>query len=237
MNMRARLLKLIGKLSADSYVLVLFLVVAAALFLFVKLASEVAEGDMFAFDRWALQTLRNPDDPSVPIGPDWLRRTMVDLTALGGVPVLTIITIAVAGYLLAVRKAATAAFVVAAVAGGGLASTLLKLAFARARPDIVGHLVDVHSASFPSGHALNSAVTFLTLGALLARTEGARPMRIYVMVVAISLTLLIGFSRVYLGVHWPSDVLAGWCVGAAWAISCSLLARSLQRRHALEPKS
>lgn len=236
MNLRTRMLRLLGRHHADSYALVLFLILAAALFIFLKLASEVAEGDTAAFDKWVLEALRSPADPAVPIGPAWLRRTMVDLTALGGVPVLTLITVAAAFYLVAARKAATAAFVVASVSGGALASTLLKLAFARARPDIVGHLVEVHSASFPSGHALNSAVTYLTLGALLARTEGGRSMRIYVMAVALSLTLVIGFSRVYLGVHWPSDVIAGWCVGAGWAVLCSLVARTLQRRHAIEPE-
>lgn len=235
--MRARMLKLLKKHHPDSYVLVLFLVVAAALFVFLKLASEVAEGDTAAFDRWVLQALRSPADSALPIGPDWLRRTMVDITALGGTPILTLLVIAVAGYLVAARKAATAVFVVAAVSGGGLASTLLKLIFARARPDIVGQLVEVHSASFPSGHALNSAVTYLTMGALLARTESARSLRIYLMAVAASLTLVIGFSRVYLGVHWPSDVLAGWCFGAAWAVLCSLVARWLQRQRAIEPES
>ena len=237
MNLRTRMTALIRKHHPDSLVLLLFLALAAALFAFLKLASAVAEGDTAAFDRWLLQALRSAGDPAVPVGPSWLRRAMVDITALGGTSVLTLITVVVAGYLLAARKAATAAFVVAAVAGGSLASSLLKLAFARARPDVVGHLVEVYSASFPSGHALNSAVTYLTLGALIARAEDSRTLRAYAIAVAVGLTLVIGFSRVYLGVHWPSDVLAGWCVGCAWAILCSLAARSLQRRHRIEPES
>jgi undecaprenyl-diphosphatase len=228
---------LLRKHHADSYLLVLFLILAAFLFAFLKLASEVVEGDTAAFDRWVLQALRSPTDTALPRGPGWLRETLVDLTALGGVPVLTLLTLVAAGYLVAARRMATAAFVVAAVTGGALVSTLLKMVFARARPDIVGHLVEVHSASFPSGHALNSAVTYLTLGALLARTGGGGSVRIYVMAIAVCLTLAIGFSRVYLGVHWPSDVIAGWCVGAAWALLCSLIARTLQRRHAIEPES
>jgi undecaprenyl-diphosphatase len=235
-KLRARMLGLFRKHHPESFVLLLFLVVAAALFAFFKLASEVAEGDTAAFDRWLLQALRSPQDPAVPIGPDWLRRAMVDITALGGGPVLTLITIVVASYLVAARKAATAAFVVAAVTSGALAGNLLKLAFARARPELVGHLVEAYSASFPSGHALNSAVTYLTLGALIARTEESRALRVYVIAVAVGLTLVIGSSRVYLGVHWPSDVVAGWCVGCAWAILCSLVARSLQRRRAIEPE-
>lgn len=102
------------------------------------------------------------------------------------------------------------------------------------RPDLVAHLVEVHTTSFPSGHAMNSAITYLALGALLARAEEARRVRIFFMVVAIALTLAIGISRVYLGVHWPSDVLAGWCIGASWAALCSLLARALQQHHTIE---
>jgi undecaprenyl-diphosphatase len=220
----------------DSYLLLLVLLGAASLFVFAKLASEMVEGDTLAFDRWLLTALRSTADPSVPAGPFWLRATMIDITALGGGVILTLITIIAAGYLAAARKTATAAFLVASIVGGAVTGSLLKLAFARARPDLVAHLVDVHSNSFPSGHALNSAVTYLTLGALLARTEESRTIRIYVMAAAILLTLLIGSSRVYLGVHWPSDVLAGWSLGAAWAVLCSLAARALQRRNAIEPE-
>ena len=109
--------------------------------------------------------------------------------------------------------------------------------FSRARPELVQHLVEVTNASFPSGHAMNSAITYLTLGALLARTEKSTAIRIYLIALAILLTLTIGFSRVYLGVHWPSDVIAGWCLGGAWAVLCSLAARTLQRRRMLEPES
>lgn len=235
--MRASLLRLLRKHRIDSYILAMFLVAALALFGFVRLASEIMEGETFALDRWLLQAFRSASDPSVPAGPGWLRRAMVDITALGGGSVLTLLTVIAAGYLLAARKPATAAFLVVAVAGGGVASTLLKLSFARARPDLVGHLVEVHTMSFPSGHAMNSAVTYLTLGALLARAEGDRQVRVYLMAVAVTLTLVIGSSRVYLGVHWPSDVLAGWCVGSAWAVLCSLIAQSLQRRHTIEPET
>ncbi len=235
--MPARLLGLLKKHRIESYILAMFLFAAGALFAFFKLASEVLEGETLAMDGWLLQALRSPSNIAVPVGPGWLQEAMADITALGGVSVLTLLTVISAGYLIAARKPATAAFLVAAVTGGALASTLLKMTFARPRPDLVSHLVEIHTASFPSGHAMNSAITYLTLGALLARAENDRAVRIYLMSVAVGLTLTIGFSRVYLGVHWPSDVLAGWCVGAAWAVGCSLLARSLQRRHAIEPAS
>jgi len=235
MDVIGKIRRLFARHHADSAMLVLFLLAAACILVFLMLASEVREGEVFGVDRWLIQALRDPADPSAPIGPLWLRRVLTDITALGGSPVLTLLTIISAGYLIAARKAATAAFLVAAVATGELASNLLKLVYARPRPDIVAHLVDTYSTSFPSGHAMNSAIVFLTLGALLARAEADRAVRTYLMAVALFLTLLVGFSRIYLGVHWPSDVLAGWCVGAAWAILCSWVARTLQRRRTTEP--
>jgi undecaprenyl-diphosphatase len=127
-----------------------------------------------------------------------------------------------------------ALFVVLAIAGGGLAGNLLKWLFVRARPDLVPHLVSVNSASFPSAHAMNSAVTYLTLGVLLSRSQADRRVKAYLIGMALFLTLIVGFSRVYLGVHWPTDVIAGWAVGAAWAILASLVAARLQRRHTIE---
>lgn len=218
----------------DSRILVVFLILALTLFAFGKLASEVMEGDTVAFDRFIIEGLRNGVDRSIPVGPAWLQTAMIDVTALGGVSVLTVLTLIVAGYLVAVRKVSTAIFVGAAIAGGAVMSSLLKLGFARPRPDLVDHLVNVHNTSFPSGHAMNSAVVFLTLGSLLARTHEDRGVKVYLLGVAITLSLAVGFSRVYLGVHWPSDVIAGWAVGAAWAALCSLIAGWLQRRLSIE---
>ncbi|MCE7797189.1 phosphatase PAP2 family protein [Sphingobium sufflavum] len=218
----------------DSRMLVVFLIVAVGGFAFLKLASEVTEGDSLAIDRMLLRAMRSASDPAVPVGPLWLRRAMVDITALGGVSVLTLITALAAGYLVAARKLRIALFMTAAIAGGAMVSTLLKTLFARPRPDLVDHLVEVTSSSFPSGHAMNSAIIYLTLGALLARAQRDRRVRIYILSAAMALTLLIGLSRVYLGVHWPSDVMAGWCVGASWAALSSLVARGLQRERTIE---
>ena len=218
----------------DRNVLVAFLLLAVLLTGVGNLASEVVEGDTLAFDRWLIAGLRDPADPGSPRGPAWLTKTMVDLTALGGGPFLTLLTVAAAGFLLAARKRGMALFVVIAIAGGGLAADGLKMIFVRARPDLVPHLVNVDSASFPSAHAMNSAVTFLTLGVLLSRTQPDRRLQAYLMGAAIVLTLIVGFTRVYLGVHWPTDVVAGWAVGAPWAIACSLVATWLQRRRTIE---
>ena len=216
----------------DLKLLAAFLVMALLIAGVGNLASDVVEGDTLAFDRWLVEGLRDP--AGAPRGPAWLTKAMVDLTALGGGPFLTLLTVAAAGFLLAARKWGMAVFVVLAIAGGGLAANGLKLIFVRARPDLVPHLVSVDSASFPSAHAMNSAVTFLTLGVLLSRSQKDRRMKAYLLGAALVLTLIVGFSRVYLGVHWPTDVVAGWAVGAAWAIACSLVATWLQRRRTIE---
>jgi undecaprenyl-diphosphatase len=105
-----------------------------------------------------------------------------------------------------------------------LLNLLLKLGFDRPRPDLVPHLTEAYQTSFPSGHSMSSAATYLTLGAMLARVQPSRRLKIYFLSLAIAVMLLVGFSRVYLGVHWPSDVLAGWAAGAIWALACWLLA-------------
>ncbi|MET0282042.1 MAG: phosphatase PAP2 family protein [Steroidobacteraceae bacterium] len=187
-------------------------------------------GEAFALDRQILLGLREPTDLANPIGPDWLRHTAVDLTSLGGHSVLTALVLLVAGFLLLDGRRQTAALVLASSIGASLVSSGLKILFARPRPDLVDHLVGVSTPSFPSGHALASAAIYLTLGALLAREFPRPALRRYFMSVAVALTLLIGMSRVYLGVHWPSDVLAGWCLGALWAAACWRVDKWLQER-------
>lgn len=217
-----------------SVLVMLFLAVAIAI-IFGTLASIATAGNTLAFDRWLIAWLRDPFDSSLPIGPRWFRSTMLDLTGWGNTASLTVLTAIVAGYLLVMRKTATAVYLVSATAGGALINSTLKAIVDRPRPDIVAHLVEVSSASFPSGHAMNSAVVFLTLGAVLSRIHAQRQVRTYILTVAILLTVSIGFSRVYLGVHWPSDVLAGWMVGGVWATLCWMVARRLQRQETLEP--
>jgi len=207
---------------------------AAALLLFIQIVDEVMEGETHHFDEAVLRALRNPADLADPIGPWWLEAIFRDITALGGTTVLTIITLSAAGYLLMDRKRGAALLVLASVGGGTLVSMLLKDLFQRPRPELVAHLVEVRSLSFPSGHAMLSAVTFLTLGALLARLAPHRAQKLYLLSLATLLTLMVGASRVYLGVHWPTDVLAGWCIGTAWALLCWIVALVLQRRGAIE---
>jgi undecaprenyl-diphosphatase len=124
-----------------------------------------------------------------------------------------------------------------AVVGGIALNDLLKFAFARARPDFVTHALRVFTTSFPSGHATLSAITYLTIGALLARSQPAFTISLYFMSLAAFLTVLIGVSRIYLGVHYPTDVLGGWCIGAAWAIGCWVIMARLQSVGQVEPPS
>src|SRR5207245_2521008 len=138
---------------------------------------------------------------------------------------------------LAVRWLTGQEAVVLATAGGGALSAGLKWWFGRKRPEIVPHLVNVGSASFPSGHSMLALVTYLTLGALLARFVARRRSRTYCVAVSLLLALLVGLSRVYLGVHYPTDVLAGWSAGLAWALPCWLVARYLQYRGKVKPPS
>lgn len=201
---------------------------------FVAIAGEVLEGDTLGLDRPILLALRNPANLSDPIGPSWLEESARDVTGLGGFAILTFMTIATVGYMLLTGRRHAAWLVLAAIGGGMILSTLLKLGFDRPRPDLVPHGTRVYTASFPSGHAMLSAVTYLTLGALLARVHAGRPVKAFFLALAVTLTVLIGASRVYLGVHWPSDVLAGWCGGAAWAALCWYGALLLQRRGQVE---
>lgn len=209
-------------------------VVAGGLFGFLRLADVVLEGDSAGFDRALLLALRRADDPAVALGPAWLPTVMRDLTALGGVAVLSLITGFAVLYLLLVRKRHAAGFLLAAVLGGLALSQGVKALVDRVRPDLVPGAPVELSASFPSGHSMLSAVTYLTLGALLTRVEADRRARPFFVIVAMILTVLVGCSRVFLGVHWPTDVLAGWSLGAAWAMLCWMAALWLQRRGRIE---
>lgn len=208
----------------------------AALLAFGQLADEVIEGDTRAFDEFILRALRSDTNVSNPIGPGWLEETMRDFTALGGIAVLTMITLTVVGYLLLCRRRRVAIVVAVSVFSGVALSSLLKLGFARSRPDLVPHITTVYTHSFPSAHAMLSAVVYLTLGVLLARTEKSPRVKVYLLAVAGLTTMLVGVSRVYLGVHWPTDVLAGWAVGTGWALLCWLVMLWLQGHGRVEPE-
>lgn len=204
------------------------------LFAFFELAGDVLEGDTRQFDERVLVALRRPEDPSLPIGPRWLHSAALDITALGGAPVLGLTVAAVVGFLILQGLSRTAVFVLVASAGGWLLNALLKELFQRARPEVVPHLREVMTLSFPSGHAMSSAAVYLTLGVLLMRIAERRITKFYCMAVAMLATFLVGISRVYLGVHYPTDVVAGWLVGISWALLCWTVERGIERRAGLK---
>jgi undecaprenyl-diphosphatase len=203
-----------------------------AAFAFARIADEMVEGETHAFDRAVLTALRDPADLSRPIGPAWLKTAAIDLTSLGSLAVLGLIVLMVAGLYAALRRWRDGAIILIAAGGGLMLSNALKLLFGRQRPDAVFQAVPAINASFPSGHAMLSAVVFLTLGASVARITERRRVRAYALTCAVLITLVVGLSRVYLGVHWPTDVLAGWCLGAAWACLCWLAEWIFDRRSA-----
>jgi len=208
--------------------------VLLAVFSFVRIAQQLGEGDLGNLDEWLLRLLRVPGQPHIPIGPSWLVEATQDITTLGGRTMLLAVILFAIGYLALEGKHGAMWLVAIAAGGGGLLSTIMKQLFGRDRPDVIPHLVAVTSPSFPSGHAMLAAIVYLTLGALLARFAARRRTRVYMLTVALFATFVIGSSRVYLGVHYPSDVLAGWCAGLVWALMCWLAARYLQKRGAVE---
>lgn len=221
----------------EPIVLVVLMIGTASTWGFIKLADEVLEGGTQSFDRWALQVLRNPDNSADPIGPPWVEEMGRDATALGGFAWLTFTTIVIAAYLRLDGKLRMMQFMLGATVSGAFVSMMLKNIYSRPRPNLVPHLSLVYSSSFPSGHSMLSAVVYLTLGSLLAAVMPNRKLKIYVLSVAVMLTLFVGASRVYLGVHYPTDVLAGWLAGLVWALMCWLIARWLQLRGQVEKDS
>ena len=197
---------------------------------FLALASEVMEGDTTTLDTTILKVLRKADDPTRPIGPAWLQGVMLDLTALGGPTVLWLVVLSVVGFLLLQERCRTAVVVMATAASGDVLNFVLKNLFLRPRPDVVPHLRDVSgTTSFPSGHAMESAIIYLTLGAMLMQLAERRLTKVYCIGLAVFLTLLVGISRVYLGVHYPTDVVAGWMFGFFWASLCWIVAKRFER--------
>ena len=218
--------------------LIALLLIGLGFWLFIALADEVVEGDTRAFDEAILLALRNPADPSDPLGPPWLEEMGRDYTALGGTAIVGLVTGVTCLYLALARRWTMFWLVLLVVAGSQGLNSLLKLGFHRPRPDLVPHGMIVYHASFPSGHAMVSASVYLTLGVLLARIQKYRFQAALIMGTAILVTVLVGISRVYLAVHWPSDVLAGWIAGSIWAGVVALFIWQLReyRRYGKTPQ-
>lgn len=193
------------------------LIPLAAGFGFLGLALFIASGRSFAFDTSLVLLLRETGDPATPLGPPWLREAMRDLTALGSFVGLGFMTLTASLTLWVANQRRLAIGLVISVLAATLTSTGLKILIGRERPDIVEPVALTFTASFPSGHAFLSAVTLLCIAGFVGLAARRVEITRLCLVLAWIMIILIGFSRIYLGVHWPTDVIAGWCLGIAWS--------------------
>ncbi len=212
---------------------------SVCLWVFVELAEDVSSGEHQGFDERIMKSLRQPDHPELVRGPPWMATAARDMTAMGGAVVTVLVTGLTCVYLALNRRFRLVGFIIVAIGGGFLLNLALKHSFNRPRPDVVPLLAPREtSSSFPSGHSMSSAVVYITMGALLARSSSRRVDKIYLLGAGLLVSAIIALSRVVLGVHYPTDVLAGWSAGTAWALICSLVAYRMQLSGALrEPET
>ena len=210
-------------------------VVAGCFWTFVRLAGKIRKGGTDEIDNQILRALRRADDPAIPLGPSWLPEVARDVTALGSGADLALASAILVGFLCLNRRFRAAGYLVASLGSGLVLCQFLKDLFVRRRPTAVAPLTHFDPESFPSGHSMGSAIVYLTLGGLISRQVRGWVAKVYFLSVASGITLLVGLSRLYLGVHYPSDVLAGWAAGSLWSSACTQAARWLQRRGAVEP--
>lgn len=201
----------------ETRALLIFMAAMGALWAFFSIAEEVSEGETRAVDERLVLLFRNPADLNDPIGPRTFEEAVRDVTALGGFTVVTMATLVGVVAFLIHGRGRHALVLAGTVLLALISSEGMKAIYGRPRPDLVPHGSIVYSASFPSGHSTLSAATFLTLAVLVSSLEAHRQAKALVYALALTILAAVGLSRVYLGVHWPSDVLAGWCLGSAWA--------------------
>lgn len=215
-------------------VLLALLVLLICVLVFLEIGDAISAGETRKFDLSILEFFRSEDDFSKPAGPSWITNFMTDVTALGGGYVLAIMSVFVLIFLILQKHYDAFWLLLAATAGGALISFGLKEIYGRERPDLEFRLITTTYFSFPSGHSMMSAVLYLTQAAIVARFQRTWKIRIYILSAALFLTLIIGASRVYLGVHYPTDVIGGWTIGLAWASFCWFAAWYIQRRKRLK---
>ncbi len=230
--------RLVALARTEFLALAAVLAVCLGVMTFIEIADDMTEADGQAFDTMVLEALRPHADKSVPAGPWWMEEAAADITSLGGLSVLGLFALIATGFLLIQRKQLSAALLVGGLLSGVALSEGLKSLFERARPPAAFQVVETINASFPSGHTLMATIFYLSIGTMLARTVSQRRQKVYVMAVAALLALLVGLTRIYLGAHWATDVLAGWSLGIAWAMLLWLIAWAVERyqsRHATGP--
>jgi undecaprenyl-diphosphatase len=211
----------------ESRVLIGVILAAGALWAFLNLGGEMAEGETDTFDRRLILLLRTPGDLNNPIGSKAVEEAVRDVTALGGTTLVSVVTVVSVLMFLFHKKPRHALVMGGAVLLALVSSEFTKDIYHRPRPALVPHEVYVYSGSFPSGHSTLSAACYLTLAMLVASLETRRRTKALAYALAAAVLVSVGFSRVYLGVHWPSDVLAGWCLGATWALAAWIALRMM----------
>jgi len=211
----------------EARVLIGLFLAAAALLSFLEIADDMAEGDTLAIDSRFILLLREPGDVGDPVGSRGIEEAVRDVTALGGTTLVVVVTVVSVLAFVFHKKRIHALVMAGVVVAAWASSQATKAFFGRPRPDLVPHDVYVYSGSFPSGHSTMSTAAFLTLAMLVASLEMKRRTKALAYVLAALVIVGVGFSRVYLGVHWPSDVLAGWCLGSAWALVGWLALRAM----------
>jgi undecaprenyl-diphosphatase len=226
---RARVQRLFRFLRGELAAVLALFVITVGVMTFVEVADDMTEADGRAFDQAVLEAVRPYADPGQPWGPWWLKEMASDITALGSLAVLSLFALIIVGFLLFQRKWLSATLLAVGLGGGVMLSEGLKGLFERERPPVDYQVVETINASFPSGHALMSTVFYLSIGVMLTRAFPRRRFKSYVMGVAITVALLVGLTRIYLGAHWASDVFAGWSLGAAWAMALWLMAYAVER--------
>lgn len=207
---------------------------AVCAWLLVKNVPRIYKGRLEAIDNHVLRALRRPDDLSIPVGPKWMPQAAKDVTALGSGTNLTIATGILAGFLCLNRRFRATGFLLSSLGSGLLLCLSLKGFFARRRPNVVPHLAHFDPASFPSGHSMGSALVYLTLGSIFSRQVTGKMAKAYFLSTALALAVVVGVSRIYLGVHYPSDVLAGWAAASLWSGVCAQASRWLQHQGSVE---
>lgn len=227
-----RLLSWIGQ--HELAVLLSFILIVGGVLATTRIADEVVAGRTHEADTAILMALREGEDADNPLGPPWVEEMMRDITSLAGTGILILIVTAVTCFYLVQGRYKEMLVLLTAVVGAYLLSYTLKGLFDRPRPQFIPEGNYVYTASFPSGHALLAATTYLTLGIILSQLMPRRRLKAFVLLLAFFIMILVGFTRVYLGVHWPTDVLAGWMIGGVWALICWLVVRWLRRRGSVE---
>jgi undecaprenyl-diphosphatase len=205
----------------------IFLVAGAAIaafgtWVFSELAETVMAGKTQSFDEAVLRWIFTRHTPA-------LDAAMIEITALGTGTVVLMIVCVAALFLSLTKHKYSALLLLVATAGGLALDMVLKLRFDRPRPHVFAWGTNAVSSSFPSGHAMSATIVYSTVAYLAARLQRRQWARWVTMMIAIAVIALICFSRLYLGVHYPSDVLAGAVIGLSWAAFCMATLEAIQK--------